>query len=251
MVDVTEHHPLFAFQEAEKAAALETIVPQFYAFGETVRYVIGCDLGQSSDPTAIAVLEHSRGVVDHGNSFQRNHGLSKQTPAERTDCRHLERLPLGTSYPAVVQRVKDLLSRPPLNGHDGVKPAELVLDATGVGQAVADVFDEAGLPHIRVTITAGVEVTAVARNRWHVSKSALISTVDALLHLGELRFAAALSESGAMRDELLDFRRSLSAAGRATYAARTGKHDDLVLAVAIGCWWLGRPLPPKLVLGGY
>ena len=71
-------------------------------------------------------------------------------------------------------RDEDLLSRPPLNGHDGVKPAELVLDATGVGQAVADVFDEAGLPHIRVTITAGNEVTAVARNKWHVSKSALI-----------------------------------------------------------------------------
>ena len=169
-------------------------------------------------------------------------------PAESS---HLERLPLGTSYPAVVQRVKDLLSRPPLNGHDGMKPAELVLDATGVGQAVADVFDEAGLPHIRITITAEAEVTAVARNRWHVSKSVLISTVEALLHLGELRFAAALSESGAMRDELLDFRRSLSAAGRATYAARTGKHDHLVLAVAIGCWWLGRPLPAKLKLGGY
>jgi hypothetical protein len=71
----------------------------------------------------------------------------------------------------------------------------------------------------------------------------LISTVDA--HLGELRFAAALSESGAMRGELLDFRRSLSAASRATYAARTGKHDDLVLAVAIGCWWLGRPAPSE------
>ena len=38
-----------------------------------------------------------------------------------------------------------------------------------------------------------------------------------------------------MKDELLDFRRKLSDAGRATYAARTGKHDDLVLAVAIAC----------------
>jgi hypothetical protein len=49
-----------------------------------------------------------------------------------------------------------------------------------------------------------------------VSKSVLISTVDAMLHTGELRFAAALTEAGAMRDELLDFRRHLGAAGRAT-----------------------------------
>jgi hypothetical protein len=44
-----------------------------------------------------------------------------------------------------------------------------------------------------------------------------------------------------MKDELLDFRRKLSDAGRATYAARTGAHDDLVLAVAIACWWISRP----------
>jgi hypothetical protein len=50
---------------------------------------------------------------------------------------------------------------------------------------------------------------------------------------------------------LLDFRRSLSAAGRASYAARTGKHDDLVLAVAIGCWFLNQPPPPRAAWSAY
>src|SRR5262249_6295049 len=89
------------------------------------------------------------------------------------------------------------------------------------------------------------------KDRWHVSKSVLISTVDAMLHTGELRFAAALTEAGAMRDELLDFRRHLGAAGRATYQARTGTHDDLVLAVSIGCCWLYLPLPPLSTLVVY
>jgi hypothetical protein len=238
------------FMELQAAAAAESIVPLYVPFAETRRWVVGVDLGQSSDPTAIAVLESTRGVIDTGNSFQRHTGLSiaTQKQAERVDVRHLERLPLGTPYPAIVQHVKDLLARPPLNGAKG---AQLVIDETGVGRAVGDIFDEAGLSPVKVCITAGSEVSCTARDRWHVSKTVLISTVDAMLHTGTLRFAAALSEAGAMRDELLDFRRSLTAAGRATYAARTGKHDDMVLAVSIACWWLNMPEPPRVWVGSY
>ena len=230
---------------------LVTVAPVFLP--RETRWVVGLDLGQSSDPTAIAVLEHTRGVLDSNTPSNRHCGIEdiKQVPAERIDCRHLQRLELGMSYPAVVQTVKNLLARPPLDGNDGIKPAQLVIDETGVGRAVGDIFDEAGLKPVRVSITAGAEVTCVGKDRWHVSKGVLISTVDAMLHTGELRFAAALTEAGAMRDELLDFRRHLGAAGRATYQARTGKHDDLVLAVAIGCWWLNLPPPPRIQLGGY
>jgi hypothetical protein len=68
----------------------------------------------------------------------------------------------------------------------------------------------------------------------------LISTLDARLHTGELKFAAELGEAGAMQDELKDLRRKVSVAGRYSYEARVGKHDDLVLAVAIGLWSLVR-----------
>jgi hypothetical protein len=219
----------------------------------STRWIVGCDLGQSSDPTAIAVLECTKGVLDPNTAYERhtNTGSLPQTPAERFDVRHLERLPLGTSYPAVVQHVRDLLARPPLCGDARCKPAELIIDETGVGRAVGDIFSEAGLRPIRVSITAGSEVSFAGRDRWHVAKTVLISTVDAMLHVGTLRFAAALTEAGAMRDELLDFRRRLSDAGRASYAARTGAHDDLVLAVAIACWWAARPPPGKAGVGRY
>jgi hypothetical protein len=91
----------------------------------------------------------------------------------------------------------------------------------------------------------------MTKNRWNVAKTVLISTVDALLHCGTLRFAAQLSDVGAMKDALKDFRRKLSDAGRATYAARTGAHDDLVLAVAIACWWINKPPPLKCMWGSY
>jgi len=207
-------------------------------------WVVGVDLGQASDPTAICVIEHVKGVLDSNTPLERHTGtgMKLQVQSERLDVRHLERLPLGLSYPAVVQRVKDMLAEPPLCGHDKAKPAELVIDETGVGRAVGDIFVAAGLRPKRVSITAGSEVTPVGSDRWHVAKTVLISTVDAMLHRGVLRFAAALREAPAMRDELLDFRRKLSDAGRATYAAgRSGQHDDLVLAVAIACWWCARP----------
>ena len=211
------------------------------------RFVVGVDLGQSSDPTAICVVEHVRGVMDSGSELERHCGLSTkmQTTVEFYDVRHMERLPLGMSYPAQVQHVADLLARPPLNG------AELVIDETGVGRAVADIFNDAGMTPERISITAGNESSWVGAHRWHVAKTILISTVDAMLHTGKLRFAAALSEADAIRDELLDFRRKLSDAGRASYAARTGQHDDLVLAVAIACWWAARPPAPQASFGVY
>ena len=178
-------------------------------------WVVGVDLGQSSDPTAVAVLEHVTGVMDEGSDRDRHCGLTEhlQTPAERVDVRHLERLPLGLSYPVVVQHVRDMLARPPLCGDENQRPAELVIDETGVGRAAGDIFAAAGLRPKRVSITAGSETA----------------------------WAGVKSEAGTMKDELLDFRRKLSDTGRATYAARTGAHDDLVLAVAIACWWISRP----------
>ena len=85
-----------------------------------------------------------------------------------------------------------------------------------------------------------------------LAKGLLISGLDARLHTGQLRFAAELQEARPMAEELKDFRRRVSAAGRFTFEARVGQHDDLVLAVAIGLWVLaGRPRPPTAAFGTY
>ena len=61
-----------------------------------------------------------------------------------------------------------------------------------------------------------------------------------------------LHEADAMADELKDFRRKVSVAGRYSYDARVGKHDDLVLAVAIGLWVCsGRPKTPVAQTGTF
>jgi hypothetical protein len=151
-----------------------------------------------------------------------------------------------------VQHVADLLARPPLCGDQDFPPAELVIDETGVGRAVGDIFETAGLRPKRVTITAGMEATGGhGFNRYHVAKTILISQLDAALHTGRLRFAKALTDAAAMAEELKDFRRKVSDAGRSSYAARTGSHDDLVLAVAIAIWWFNQPSPPMATFSYY
>jgi hypothetical protein len=148
------------------------------------------------------------------------------------------------SYPNIVAHVAEIMTRAPLCGGENQKPAELVIDDTGPGRSVGDLFIETGLRSIiRVTITAGSEVTAQGGNRWNVAKSALISRFDALLHTGELKIAEGLPEAEALKAELQEFRRKLSETGKATFAARVGKHDDLLLAVCIGAWWITRPPP--------
>ena len=63
------------------------------------------------------------------------------------------------------------------------------------------------------------------------------------------RFAAELTEAPAIAEELKDFKRHLGAAGRATYQARIGKHDDLVLAVAIALWWATERRKHRVIVG--
>jgi hypothetical protein len=203
----------------------------------TVKYVLGADLGQSSDPTALCVLEHT-------HAFREWERGGADQFEDTFDVRHLQRLPLGLSYPAVVQETAMLLARPPLVGN-----CELIVDETGVGRPVCDLFDTAGMSPVRVTITSGIDQSYV-NGSWHVPKQVLISTLDAKLHVGELRFAQELTEASAMAEELKDFRRKVSTAGRYQFEARVGKHDDLVLAVAIALWsCVGRPVMPAAQFG--
>ena len=195
-------------------------------------YVCGADLGQSMDPTAIIVLHATRTPLETWTTNEVAHTI-KQDIEEHFDVVHAERLKLGTSYPEVVAHVREVLDRPPLR-----YGCDLVIDESGVGRAVGDMFEATRLKSIRVSITAGTEATKIdGVRRWSVAKSLLISGVDARLHSGELRFAAELTEAHALAEELKDFQRHLTSGGRATYQARTGRHDDLVLAVAIALWW--------------
>lgn len=186
-------------------------------------YYVGVDLGQAADPTALAIVERATthpGTLDNFREIRRQYAV-----------RHLERFPLGMSYVDQAARVASILGRAPLSRQN----TRLVVDATGVGRPVVDLFRRAGLSPIAVTITAGDGETQTP-DGWRVSKLLLVSRLQAMLHAGELRIAKALPEAQALVKELQDFRVSYTETGYASFGARVGAHDDLVLALAIAVW---------------
>jgi len=140
---------------------------------------------------------------------------------------HLERVPLGTPYPGIVAHVGRLLGKLP--------NPELVIDYTGVGRPVFDLFTYAGISPVGVLITGGADETRHGVI-CSVPKLTLVSRLQALLHEGRLKIQKELAEAATLVRELQDFRGGFTEAGHLTFNARAGKHDDLVLALAIAIW---------------
>jgi hypothetical protein len=205
--------------------------PQLPARARDV-WVVGVDLGKSNDSTAIAIVHHTITPLE---TWTPNPTAKhwKQDRVQRFDLLHLQRLPLGMSYVAQVAAIREILDREPLMSH---KP-DSVWDQSGVGAAVVDIAKNAGIPRMhRMVITSGLECTYAGDRTHHVGKAPLISRLEASMHTKELHVAASLKESDTLRDELRDFERRTTEAGRATWSARTGSHDDTILAVAIAIW---------------
>src|SRR5262249_40339126 len=184
------------------------------------RHVVGLDLGQVSDYSALAVVEVTE-AADPAREGRR---------VRHHAVRHLQRWQLGTPYTDIVEEAGALLGRLP--------GAATVVDATGVGRAVVDLFRKANLPRlVSVTITGGDTVRHDAR-RWHVAKKQLVSVVQAALQTRRLKVAPGLREARTLQQELSTFKVkvNLATANESFEAWRERDHDDLVLAVALAVW---------------
>lgn len=198
--------------------------------------VIGADIGQKQDPTAIAVAEMQ----------WRGEG-QREGRDDHWVIRHLARLPLGTSYPdivaelvrvsaAVKARVEEV--RVPLMGgavHEVtrvVPTVTLYVDGTGVGAPVVDLLDAAGANPIGCYFTYGERRTQQGREV-RLGKAWMVSRLQALAQTGRLHLPKT-DEAEATRKELLDYEIRVSDDGHDTYGAfKTGKHDDLVTAIGL------------------
>ena len=91
--------------------------------------LIGVDIGQTHDPTAICVAEDQA-----------------RNECNRTETHYLvrllERLPLGTPYPQVVRRLRQIIDAV---RQRAARPAAVYIDATGVGKPVVDMLREGAI----------------------------------------------------------------------------------------------------------
>jgi len=181
-------------------------------------FLVGLDLGQAADYTALVVIER----------------VEQQKAKPHFHVRHIQRFQLGTSYPVVVERVKSIITQKPLEGK-----AQLVVDATGVGAPVVDLLRQAGLSPVAIMITGGDTVSQeplVLR----VPKRDLVSTLQILLQEGRLKVAESLPEASILVKELLAFQVKITASAHDVYGSwREGSHDDVVLAICLAAWYSG------------
>ena len=192
-----------------------------------VRHFVGLDLGQPHEFTALAVLERSPPTDADTTVEQSEYAL-----------RHLHRFPLGTPYTQIVPAVAALVRSGPL------AESPVVVDQTGVGRAVVDLMRQAIGWVVPVTITGGHAVTMGEDRSFHVPKKELVTCLQVLMQSRRLRIARQLHEAAVLVRELQQFQVKITQAAHETFGVwREGQHDDLVLAVALACWWAERNPP--------
>jgi hypothetical protein len=207
--------------------------------------IIGVDLGQQRDYTAISVIEREHvpaGPMYNDEYYHRGRWIfgARQPVRLEYRVRHLERPALGTPYPEQVVRIIELVKA--LGGE-----IALVVDATGMGLPVTDMLwarlrreiedTNILITRCNVTITGGDSVTRT-EGGVRVPKRDLISAPLVLMQNGQLKIAEGLSLRETLVKELLNFRVkiNISTAHDSYEAWREGDHDDLVLSVALACW---------------
>lgn len=190
-------------------------------------FFIGLDLGQTNDYTALSILEQR--IVDGKSSYA---------------VRKLERV-RGLPYPDIVGKVTQIMRSPSM-----IDESVLVVDQTGVGAPVVDLFRESGLYPIGVLIHGGDRV-AHEGSTWRVPKRDLVGLLQVLLQNSRLKVAGKLKLGPVLQREMLNFKVKIDpATAHDSYSAwREDEHDDLVLAVALAAWY-GENGPGKYEIEG-
>jgi hypothetical protein len=201
-------------------------------------YAIGLDIGQASDPAALAVV----GMDEYPVSSLALNAKSKRKEM-RFDVIWLEEFPLGTEYRVIVERVKFIMEQedPMINNN-----CRLVMDFGQVGRAVREMFQEVGITPVCINILGSMagesRRTSVGYN---VPKVDLVSVLHVAFSFGQIKIAENIkgiddrNMSNRLMDELGAFKMKLTKANNMTFEAATeSMHDDLVIAVAIACWYL-------------
>jgi hypothetical protein len=185
-------------------------------------YVIGIDLGRHQDWTVAWVGRAGGGAAAQGPPAPDAPEAPEAGEAGRGQAVHCERFQ-ALPWPLQQARLSALCRR----YHD----APLVVDATGIGDAVCDALEADGLAVERVRFTQD-------------SKGRLVDRLAIALERGTFAFAP---HEQTLR-ELQDYRYALTPAGN----VRTGgsrEHDDCVMALALCCWGLDAQGGRDFILG--
>jgi hypothetical protein len=180
---------------------------------------IGVHFGQRREPTAICVAEiEERQVAGrYVNHF---------------NIRRLERLPIGTPYPEVVDRVTAIVRKVRAE-HDAT--VVLYLDATGLGGPVVDPIHRAPITAtvFDVYINHGDRRLVVDQREIRLGKAYLVTRLQVLLQAGRVHLPDT-EEARTLAEELMDYEVEVAPDANDRYGAfKVGSRDDLVTALGL------------------
>ncbi|MFP3941883.1 MAG: hypothetical protein ACLF0P_16430 [Thermoanaerobaculia bacterium] len=173
---------------------------------------IGVQVGQRSEPSALCVVEVQNRTGPPGSEA---HFL----------VRHLERIPMGTTYPAVADRSAQVAAR--LLDRGAVRP-DLYLDATGLGEPVVDLFSARvqNAKIVAVYFTQGDRRSRISHRELHLGKAYLVTRLQTLLQVGCLHLPRTPDAEGLAHD-LLEFQIDIAEHANDRYDAfRVGPRDE-------------------------
>jgi len=143
--------------------------------------------------------------------------------------------------------------------------ADLLVDATGVGEAVIEIMREKGLRPIPLVTTPGGQVHEVYADvgdvfsgipsrlkikvlqEIHVPKADLVAAGQLLVEQERIRIAAGLRWAEEARTQFKRFRGKINErTKRKVYEAETEEdHDDFVICFLMGAWWFVKHRPQE------
>ncbi len=221
------------------------------------QYLIGLDLGQAQDHSALSVVERD---------------LDDKLCTARYFVGHLDRFPLGTPYTSITDfNVEDRLREISIASlklrlaEEGLNPdfwnhyppeqraqrLVVIIDASGArGEAehLRRKLMDVVYP-VLVYITGGNEITSAQGGGYNVPKSYLKGMIQNVLGEGRISAADDLPAGEILRRELSAFRVKVTKAANEVYEANEGEHDDMVIAIGLPLWW-GETYGPKVPKGG-
>lgn len=204
-------------------------------------YFIGLDLGKANDYSAVCIA-------------QRHDFNDRKSVIE---INNVDRFPLGTPYVKVAQHMSDLVKKlPDAMIEESYVPAGkeipvksvrsnyiLVVDATGVGNAVVELLRAQKLRMAEIVITGGAGQPH-GDGQTHLAKVHLVSALRVAFESGRLKVSDQMPHWAEIMKELMDFKETIGGTGVPTYGNESsGGHDDLVLAMALAVWKAGVARP--------
>ena len=213
-----------------------------------MRYCLSVDLGSEQDYTAFSLIERVEKLQDK-NIVSFNSRPVREEPIIVTaelHLVHMERVPLKTPYPTIVDKIGFIMNRP-----EFVDQIALIVDRTGVGIPVMQMMYQQGLAPIGISIHGGERVTTSADN-YGVPKRDLVMALLTAYQMKRFKTKspAVMPIIKEFRDELAGFQMKINKmTGADSYEAWLERiHDDLVISAAMGCWWMDKVMGTSTVL---